>query len=141
MASAAENVRALRPQITLDVGGATADSSEIKGLSWAAGTKELDREFKKGDDVRIVLTGRVVGVPIDDKYDGHGNVRETIRGHKIRVDDVELVELAGSGRFKTTAQAAAEEAEAAEAAAAAEGGAAPAGAGDGDGTDDGGDKS
>jgi hypothetical protein len=40
-----------------------------------------------GGDVAIALVARVVAVNIEDKYDAHGNVVETIRKHVLRVDE------------------------------------------------------
>ena len=107
-AGAAGNVVQLR-QLSLDAGGATVDESVIGTFSFAAGMKDLDVEFKKGSDVRFTFVARVTGVDTEDKYDGHGNIARTIRGHDFRVDQVELAELVNPRAYKTAAEAAAEE--------------------------------
>lgn len=114
-------VEQLHMPLTLDVGGATVDAAVIAGVSFAKGTRDLDREFKKGSDVRITVVARVVDVGARDKYDGHGNISETTRRHSFRVDEVESVELVGTDNFVTVGQAAEAEAQAA-ADAAADGG-------------------
>lgn len=89
-------------------GGATVDTSKIDSVRFAAGTKELDAQFRKGSDVRVTVIARVTGTPVDDKYDAHGNVAETIRGHRLRIDEVESIELVRADAAKTAAAAAAE---------------------------------
>lgn len=107
-AGAASNVVRMR-QLSLDAGGATVDSSRIDGVTWAAGTKDLEGEFKKGSDVRMTVIMRTVGIHPVDKYDGHGNIAETIRGHDFRIDTVESIEVVNPRAYKTAAEAAAEE--------------------------------
>lgn len=114
-------VEQLHMPLTLDIGGATVDTSVIAGLSWAKGTKDLEREFKKGSDVRITLVARVTEVGAKDKYDGDGNISETVKGHKFRADELESIELVAEADFTTVAEAASADAEAA-ADAAADGG-------------------
>lgn len=65
----------------------------ITSIRWGKDTRDLPSEYKKGSDVRITLLCRVTGTPFDDLYDGHGNIKETVRGHKLRVDEVEKVEM------------------------------------------------
>lgn len=96
-------------QLTLIAGGATVDTSVIGGVSFAAGTKDLDAQFKKGDDVRIEVVARVTGVNCVDKYDAHGNIAETIRKHGLRVDEVRVVELERAQAAVTAAEAQAED--------------------------------
>lgn len=86
-------------QLTLDAGGATVDSAEIASVKWAAGTKPLTREFKKGSDIEIRLIARVVEVKVKDVYDAHGNISETIRGHVLRVDDTKSVKVANEEAY------------------------------------------
>lgn len=74
-------------QLTLEAGGATVDTSTIGSIKWGAETRDLDGQFRKGDDVAIALVARVVNVSFEDKYDAHGNVTETIRKHTLRVDE------------------------------------------------------
>lgn len=96
-------------QLTLIAGGATVDTAVIGGVSFAAGTKELDAQFKKGDDVRIEVVARVTGVNCVDKYDAHGNIAETIRKHGLRVDEVRSVGLERAQAAVTAAEAQAED--------------------------------
>jgi hypothetical protein len=87
MASRAQQAAVGLGQLTLDVGGATVDTSTIGSIKWGAETRDLPGQFRKGDDVAIALVARVVAVNIEDKYDAHGNVVETIRKHVLRVDE------------------------------------------------------
>lgn len=93
-------------------GGATIDSAEIKSIKLAAKVGELDRDLKKGDDVELRIVCRVTGGGSDDKYDAHGNVAETVKGFKLRADELEVVSV-NQQAFKTTAQAEEEKAAAA----------------------------
>lgn len=77
-------------QFTLDAGGAIPDTAEIGSVTFAAGTKALADEIKKGSDVAVTLTARVVEVHTADKYDAHGHVSETIRRHDLRIDDIQV---------------------------------------------------
>lgn len=106
-------VEQLHMPLTLDIGGATVDASEIQSLTWAKGTKDLPRGFSKGSEVRLTVIARVVGVKGTDKYDSHDNISETVRGHFLRVDEVETCELVSTDNFRTVADAAADEAQAA----------------------------
>jgi hypothetical protein len=74
-------------QLTLDAGGATVDTSRIGSVKWGAETRDLEGQFRKGDDIAIALVARVVEVKLRDVYDAHGNVKETIREHVVRVDE------------------------------------------------------
>lgn len=99
MANRAQQAAVGLGQLTLDAGGATVDTSIITSVKWGKDTRDLPGEFKKGSDVRVTLLCRVTGVPVDDLYDGHGNIKETVRGHKLRVDEVEKVELVKRDAF------------------------------------------
>jgi hypothetical protein len=92
-------------QLTLNIGGATVDVAAIKSITWAAGTRELPREFKKGDDVEVTFRARVLGAGGKDKYDAHGNIALTTRGHDLRVDELVSAEVVSSRPFKTKAPA------------------------------------
>jgi hypothetical protein len=74
-------------QLSLIAGGATVDTSTIGSIKWGAETRDLEGQFRKGDDVTLTLTARVTDVTFSDKYDAHGNVTETIRKHTLRVDE------------------------------------------------------
>ena len=82
---------ALQDQLTLDAGGATVDTSKIGSLKWGAETQDLGDEFQKGSDVELKIFARVTDVRLQDKYDAHGNVSETIRYHVVRADRVEVL--------------------------------------------------
>lgn len=99
MASRAQQAAVGLAQLTLEAGGATVDTAVITSVKWGKDTRDLPGEFKKGSDVRITLLCRVTGTPFDDLYDGHGNIKETVRGHKLRVDEVEKVELVARDNF------------------------------------------
>jgi hypothetical protein len=114
-------VEQLHMPLTLDAGGATVDVSEIASIKFAKGVRDLDREFKKGSDVRVTLVCRVVNADFPDKYDGHGNISETKRRHFLRADELESIEVVAERDFTTVSEAAAAEAQAA-ADAAADGG-------------------
>lgn len=105
MSDAAEKVVPLRRQLSLDPGGATVDTAKVGGLTWAAGTKDLDEQLVKGSDVRITLVARVTGVPFEDKYDAHGNISETIRSHDLRIDTIESIETVRARAYTTAAEA------------------------------------
>lgn len=103
--AAADNVVPMRKQLSLDPGGATVDTAKIGGITWAAGTKDLDEELVKGSDVRVTLVARVTGVPFDDKYDAHGHIAETIRSHDLRIDSIEQIETVSARAYTTAAEA------------------------------------
>jgi len=85
----AATVTQMPKQLTLEVGGATVDTSTIGSIQWAAEVRNVgQREFDKGDDVELRIVARVVGVDIKDRYDAHGNVAETIRQHELRIDEL-----------------------------------------------------
>jgi hypothetical protein len=105
MGEAAEsNVVPMR-QLSLDPGGATVDVSAIGTISIPKELKDLEQvEFKKGSDVKITLTARVVDISFPDHYDSHGNIAKTERLHHLRVDDVESVDLVTARAYKTAAE-------------------------------------
>jgi hypothetical protein len=90
MASRAQQASVGLGQLTLDVGGATVDTSTIGSIKWGAETRDLPGQFRKGDDVAVALVARVVAVNIEDKYDAHGNAVETIRKHAALVSAAPL---------------------------------------------------
>jgi hypothetical protein len=85
-------VETMPKQLTLNVGGATVDRSEIAGFGFRAGAKALDGELKKGSDVTITMRCRVTAVKVKDEYDGHGNVSVTVREHTLVATDPPEVE-------------------------------------------------
>jgi hypothetical protein len=87
-------------QLTLDAGGATVDTSRIGSVKWGAETRDLEGQFRKGDDIAIALVARVVEVKLRDVYDAHGNVKETIREHVIRVDEQSANVATGRGLYR-----------------------------------------
>lgn len=88
-------------QLSLSAGGATVDVSEIAGFGFAAGTKKLDGEFKKGADVEVTLRCRVTAVKLVDQYDSQGNVAVTVREHTLRVDEVASADLVNAQAYRT----------------------------------------
>lgn len=85
-------------QLSLNVGGATVDRSELAGFGFRAGAKALDGELKKGSDVVLQVRARVTAVKVKDEYDGHGNISVTVREHTLVItDEVELVEVDAKG--------------------------------------------
>lgn len=98
MATRAQQAAVGLGQLTLEAGGATVDTSRIASVKWGAETRDLDGQFRKGDDVTVTLTARVTNVAFEDKYDAHGNVTETIRKHTLRVDE-QTAKVAAAGAF------------------------------------------
>lgn len=105
-ARAGEKVTPLRGrQLTLVAGGATVDTSTIASVKFAKGTREIQSEFKKGDDVIVTFVARVTDVKLGDKYDGHGNIAETVRGHALRIDELRSIGLERAQAAVTAAEA------------------------------------
>lgn len=78
-------------QLTLNVGGANVDTSQIASLKFAKEVNEIGDQFPKGADVTLQVTCRVTEVKVTDRYDAHGNVSETIRRHVLRADECKIV--------------------------------------------------
>lgn len=77
-------------QLSLIAGGATVDTAKIGSLTFAALVAELERELPKGADVELRIVARVTAVDITDKYDSYGNVKETVRAHDLRIDQLTI---------------------------------------------------
>lgn len=87
-------------QLSLNVGGATVDVSEIASVKFAAKADVLDGEFKKGSDVEMTIRCRVVGVKVKDEYDAHGNISGTTRQHYLRADELLSAELIDAQAYR-----------------------------------------
>jgi len=75
-------------------GGPTVDALELK----LSGGAHLEDDLKRGQEVEIVARGTIVGHTFDDKRDGDGNVILTVKGCKLKVDELlGVTELARRG--------------------------------------------
>lgn len=77
-------------QLGLKIGGSKPDTSQVKlqGGSINLGSTH----FEKGEYVNLVVKARVAAIEIVDKIDrSTGDVVETVRRHKLRVEYVEKV--------------------------------------------------
>lgn len=75
-------------------GGPTVDALELK----LSGGAHLEDDLKRGQEVEIIARGTIVGHAFDDKRDGDGNVILTVKGCKLKVDELlGVTELARRG--------------------------------------------
>lgn len=77
--------------------GPTVDSLEL-GLTGSTG---LESDLKRTQEVEITVRGVVVGHTFTDKYDKNGDIAQTVKTAKVRVDElVDIIVLTVPRRMK-----------------------------------------
>lgn len=69
-------------------GGPSVDAMELR----LSGSTALTQDFKRTAAVEVTMRGEIVGHTFDDKKDKDGNVTVTVKGIKLKVDELVSVE-------------------------------------------------
>ncbi|MGH2702821.1 MAG: hypothetical protein ACRDJ2_13750, partial [Actinomycetota bacterium] len=76
------------PPVSQYSGGPSVDAMELK----LSGSTGLEQDFRRTDQVEVTLRGEIVGHTFDDKKDKDDNVIHTVKGIKLKVDELVSIE-------------------------------------------------